>query len=140
MPLELKHTLHPNFLEITIRGERFPGQELEETIEIWSEIFKVSRLKNRFNILAHIRSQGRFPVKAQINLSFKIKEIGCTPEHRIAVISYSNEISKNIQLIIRFMNGKGYTIQLFKNKDKARRWLLKEKRKNFLKDLFDSIK
>lgn len=140
MPLELAHTVHPEFLEVHVQGERLHGRELEESLSIWSDIFSISKNENRRNILAHNKARGRFPVKAQINLSFKIKEIGCTLGHRIAVISYNSEVYRNAQLIVRFMQGKGYSVQLYKNKEKARSWLLREKKKKSLKNIFDSLK
>jgi len=140
MPLELVHNTHPNFLEVHLHGKRKHGHELEEAIALWSTVFAISNQQNRLNILAHNRARGRFSVKAQINLAFKIQEMGCTLAHRIAVISYNSEVFKNGQLIVRFMQGKGYTIQLFKNKDKAKRWLLQNKEKVSLRNLLDSFK
>lgn len=140
MPLELAHTVHPDYLEVHVQGARMHGREFEESLSIWSDVFSLSKNENRRNILAHNKARGRFPVKAQINLSFKIKEIGCTLGHRIAVISYNTEVYKNGQLIVRFMQGKGYSIQLFKSKEKARSWLLREKKRRTLMDIFDSLK
>lgn len=140
MPLELSHSIHPEYLEVHVNGERSRGTELEEAIALWSKVFSISNEENRLNIIAYNRARGKFPVKAQINLAFKIQEMGCTLGHKIAVISYNRELFKNAQLIIRFMQGKGYTIQLFKNKEKARKWLLQQKKKTSFLDIFDSFK
>ncbi len=139
MPLELSHRIHPEYLEVEVNGQRTLGMEFEESISLWSNVFSISKKQDMQNILAHNRAQGKFPVKAQINLSFKIQEIGCTPAHRIAVIAYNGEVTKNSQLIVRFMQSKNYTIQFFKNKEKAKRWLLREKKRSKILDLLDSF-
>ena len=140
MPLDLSHKIHPEHLEVHVSGERSRGTELAEAIALWSKVFSISNRENKLNILANNRTRGRFPVKAQIDLAFKIQEMGCTFGHKIALIAYSNEFLKNAQLIVRFMKGKGYTVQLFTNKDKAKRWLLRKKNKARFLDLFDSFK
>jgi len=140
MPLELSHSIHPEYLEVHVSGERSHGIELEESFGVWSQVFSVSLQQHRLNILAHNRARGRFPVKAQIDLSFKIQEMGCTLDHRVAVISYNKEVTKDAQIIIRFMSSKGYTVQFFTSRDKAIRWLLREKKKPSILDIFDSFK
>ena len=140
MPLELLHTIHPLYLDVQIHGDRTPGKEFEETAELWSHIFSISRTEGLNNILAQVRVRRRFPVNAQINISFKLQEIGCSLDHRIAIIAFNREVHKNAQLIVRYMQGEGFTIRLFKSKEKAKRWLLHQKKKRSLGDLFDSFK
>lgn len=140
MPLDLSHTIHSNYLEAQIQGSRTPNSELEETAQVWSDIFKLSEKYDQHKILAHVRVKGRFPVNAQIEFSFLLKEIGCTVEHRIAAVAYSNEIFKNATLIEKYMKGEGYMVGLFKSKERAKRWLLHEKKKSSFLDLFDSFK
>jgi hypothetical protein len=139
MPLELVHTLHSYYLEVEIQGNRTPGNEFEETAAIWAKIFQISKAENRLSILAHVHLKDRLPVNAQINISLKLEEIGCTPFHRIGVIAYNKEVYKRGELIERYVAEEGFVVQLFKNKDKARRWLLHEKKKSRILDLLDSF-
>ena len=139
MPLSLSHTVHPYFLEVEIQGNRMPGGEFEETAAIWKEVFQISKAENRSNILAHVRVRDRLPVRAQVNISLKIKEIGCTHSHRIGVVAINKEVLKSAKLIERYMQEEGYDVHLFKNKEQARRWLLKEKKRSKLLDLLDSF-
>lgn len=140
MPLELSHTVQPLYLDIHIQGDRTPGREFEETAELWSDIFSISRSEGLNNILAQVRVRRRFPVNAQINISFKLKEIGCTFDHRIAIVAFNREVYNNASLVIRYMQGEGYNIRLFKSKERAKRWLLRQKQRRNLMDLFDSFK
>ena len=139
MPLELLHTIHPRYLEAQILGERTFGAELEETTEVWKNIFKLCILEDRKKVLVHSRTKGRFPLNAQINLSLRLNEIGCTREHRIAAIAYSSELYKNAQLIEKYMQSLGFAVRVFKGKEKARSWLLQEKKKFSIRDLLDSF-
>ncbi|MDH3698683.1 MAG: hypothetical protein OER83_04420 [Flavobacteriaceae bacterium] len=139
MSLELLHTLHSYYLEVKIRGDRTPGNEFEETAAIWAKIFQISKAENRSNILAHVRVKNRLPINAQINISFKLKEIGCTQSHRIGVIVYNKEVYKSAALVERYMQQEGFAVHLFRHKDKARRWLLHEKKKSRISNLLDSF-
>lgn len=140
MPLELVHTIHSDYLEVQIQGERTIGNELEEAIRIWSQIFGLTERYFQNNILAHVRVKRRFPVRAQIDFSFRLTEIGCTPDHRIAVVAYSSEIFKNASIIEKYLLNEGYSTRIFKSKEKARRWLLRKKKKPSFLNIFDSFK
>ena len=140
MPLELTYTIHPDYLEVHVHGERQNGHELEEAIALWAEVFSISNQQDSLKILAHNHVRGRFPVKAQIDLSFKIHEMGCTIDHRIAVIPHNRQVSKNAQLIVRFMQSKGFTIQFFRSKEKAKKWLLQPDKTPSFQGSFDFFK
>ncbi|MBT8235919.1 MAG: STAS/SEC14 domain-containing protein [Bacteroidia bacterium] len=139
MPLELSYIIQPYFLEVEIQGGRTTGREFEEMATIWGQVFQISKKESRYNILAHVRVKERLPVNTQINISFKVKEIGCTHSHRIAVFVNNKEVLKSAELIERYMHEEGYSVQLFNNKDRARRWLLREKKRSRILDLLDSF-
>ena len=140
MPLELLHTNHSDYLEVHIQGTRTPGHELEETTAIWARIFHLSEKYQQNNIMAHVRAKGRFPVTARVDFAFGFKKTGCTPNHRIAAVAYSSELFNNATIVEKYVREEGYSARLFKSREKARRWLLREKKKFSLLDLFDSFK
>lgn len=140
MPLELLHTNHSDYLEVHIQGTRRSGHELEEATAIWAQVFHLSEKYQQNNIMAHVRARGRFPVTARVDFAFGFKKTGCTLNHRIAALAYSNEFFINATLVERYVREEGYNARLFKSREKARRWLLQEKKKFSLMDLFDSFK
>lgn len=139
MPVQLSHTIHPEYLEVFLDGNRTPGIELEETTFYWSQIFEISKRTGRNRILVHARMKGRFPIKAQVEIAFRIKEIGCTHAHQIAVIAYSRITYDKANLIEKWMLNWGYRTRLFRNRDRARNWLLQREQKSVLQKILGSI-
>ena len=139
MPVELSHINHPEYLEIFLDGNRIPGNELEETTAYWKRIFEISQKLGQRRILVLARIKGRFPVIAQVEISFRIKEIGCTHEHRIAAVAYSEETFIKAYLIEKLMLNWGYKTRLFRNKEKAKSWLLQRKQKSVLQKILGSF-
>jgi|GEM_PF-2077283 len=140
MSLEFVHTLHSDYLEIQIKGVRTRGKEWEEAASMWKHIFEFSDKYGLKKILVNARHQGKFPINAHINFALQLKEIGCTLAHRIAYATSDRQIQKNPPLIFGYMQGAGYDIQIFKRKEEGKRWLLGEKKRFPLIDLFDSFK
>lgn len=136
MPIQLSHTIHPEYLEVFLDGNRTPGNELEETAICWSHIFVISETCGQDRILVHARMKGRLPIKAQVEIAFRIKEIGCTPAHRIAAIAYSQETFDKAHLIEKWMLNWGYNARLFRNKDSAESWLLQKEQKSTFQKIF----
>lgn len=140
MPVELSHINHPEYLEINLVGNRTPGYELEETTSYWKKIFEISQRLGHDCILVHARMKGRFPIMAQVEISFRIKDIGCTHEHRIAAVAYSEETYIKAYLIEKLMLNWGYRTRLFRNKDKAKNWLLQRQQKTAFQKIFESFR
>lgn len=139
MPVKLTHTVHHEYLEIFLDGKRTPGNELEETTAYWSRIFELSEISGHNRILVHARMKGRFPVMAQVEISFRVKDMGCTHAHRIAAIAYSQETFDKAYLIEKLMLNWGYRTRLFRNKDRAKNWLLQKQQKSVLQKIFGAF-
>ena len=140
MSLRFSHTIYTEYFEVVIEGSRTPGKEWEESASLWKQVFAISKNEDIKNILTLARIKGRFPLNAHINFALQLKDIGCTLLHRIAYVPTDRQIQKNPPLIFKYMHSAGYDIKIFKSREKAKRWLLQEKRKVSLLDLFDSFK
>ena len=140
MSLQVSHYSYPRYLEFHIRGNRLVGKEAEETAAIAAEIFSVSLETGHTNILILADIPQRLPLGSQIDFSMNMESIGITKDHRIALLALHDEVFMSSQLIVGYLNNQGYTVQLFRNKDKARRWLLPKNRKSVFLELFDSFK
>lgn len=139
MPLHLSHSVFPDYLDVSIKGNRTPGEELQEMIRIWQDIFKLSHENEKMYILSRNKAQGKFPLNAQISMALRMEDMGCTKSHKVACLAYSTELFDDQQLIVKYAQAQGYNGQLFSDEKDAIKWLLqspapdKPKRELFLK-------
>ena len=124
MPLYLSHKVYSKYLDVVIKGERTPGDELQEMIRIWQSIFQLSNKYDVLQILSHNRAEGKFPLNAQINMAMRMEDMGCTKAHRVACLAYSDQLFDDQQLIVKYAQAQGYNGQLFDNEVEALNWLL----------------
>ena len=127
MGLELTHRVHADYLEITTSGTRTKGNEMNELVAIWKNVFVLARRCNLTSILAHIKEEGRWPLNAQINFGLKMEETGVTKSHRVAGICYTQQLLEEHDLFIKYGRAKGFEIQIFQTRDAALDWLLHAK-------------
>ena len=124
MSLYVSHTVFQKYLDVVIKGERTLGDELHEMIAIWQEIFDLSRRYGLNYIMSRDKTKGRFPLNAQINFALRMEEMGCTKDHRIACLAYSNQSFDDQQLIVKYVRAQGFHSQLFNKEVEALEWLL----------------
>lgn len=140
MPLHVAHHPHPEYLEFHIKGNRTVGKEIEETKAIVAEIFSLSANTSCTNLLIHADIPQRLPLSSQIDISMNIDVVGITKDHRIALVAYNEEVFMSSKLIVGYLESIGYSVKLFRSKEKGRNWLLPKKRRSVILELFDSFK
>ena len=101
----------------------------------WKKIFALSNQFGLTRILSHLKVKGRFPLNAQINLALQVKDLGCTRMHRIACLTYSDQLYRDQELIVNFARANGYKGQIFKHKNEAISWLLPSREQEIAEDV-----
>ena len=114
MSLAFKHKIFRRYLRVEISGERTPGSEVRETLEIWKEIAKIAVAEDRMKILTIMKISGRLPMDSAFQVAKSAELIGWRRNFKLAVVAPRKSVLVNL----------GYEVKMFSSYWRGKRWLL----------------
>ncbi|GGD55978.1 hypothetical protein [Muriicola marianensis] len=123
MPYTLEHRVHPEYLEVHIKGEIVPGKEFKEAQERWSTIADLCKTTTRNFILAFIDLKGQHPTSSKFNLVNAATNMGWLPDYKLSVVVKNEEQFNHLSFTETVMNNLGYEMKLFLKRKEAKKWL-----------------
>lgn len=112
------------FLRVEVSGDRVPGQEAENGIEVWAHLADICRDKGYEKVLAVINLSGHLPTTASYKIASEPDRFGWEKRFKVAVVDLNQESRLENYTTAAIAVNQGYDVKIFDNEDTARAWLL----------------
>lgn len=123
MPYTLEHRVHPEYLEVHVKGNIIPGKELKEAKERWTAIADLCKLTDRNLVLAFLDLKGQHSTSSKFNLVDAAAHMGWSANYKLSVVVKNEEQFNHLSFTETVMNNLGYEMKLFLKRKEAKKWL-----------------
>ncbi|MBT8281723.1 MAG: hypothetical protein KJO16_09105 [Muriicola sp.] len=124
MPNRIEHTVHPEYIEITMYGTILPSVEKAESLQRWSKILDLCRKEKRKKVLAISHFEGVYQIDTSFNLVENAGKLGWDRSYKLALVVEDEDRYLRFMFIESAMIQYGYEMKLFDKKRTAKKWLL----------------
>ena len=124
MPITLRLKVHGDFVEAEFTGTRDINNELEETLNAWSEIPPLCKKHGLNKIMAITHLDKRLKLDHSFALADKLVAIGFMPEYKLTAVIPNDKLRLEYEVLATFIRNFGYECEIFATEKEAKKWLL----------------
>jgi hypothetical protein len=115
---------YPDHLRVEVSGEWTPGHELEDAVDVWTQVADCCRKSGLTRILSVWDVPGRLPPLVAYELVGARASGAWDRRFRLALVQLREERFKDSQFVETLAVNRGYNVRVFDNEPDARSWLL----------------
>jgi len=124
MSYEVNIQEQQDHIRVEVSGERIPGHEEDDAIEVWSRVAKICAAQELDRILCIHRVTGRLPATAAHAIGFDPARFGWNRHLQLALVNLNEESRQDTLFLEDVAVSSGYQIRVFDNEEEARKWVL----------------
>ncbi len=124
MPYDIAIKAKGNYIRLEASGNRIPGKEVEDIIDVWSQVVDKCKENGISLILAIFKLNGRVPVLGSYEIAKRAAEFGWKSSFKLSIVDTNEESLKDNLFTETTATNRGYLIKVFDNEHDALKWLL----------------
>ncbi len=114
-----------DYLRVEVSGDRVPGQEADDGIEVWRHLADVCRETGHDKLLVILHLSGHIPTTASYKIASNPDKFGWEKRFKVAVVDLNQESRLENYLTGAIAVSQGYDARIFDNELTAEAWLSK---------------
>ena len=124
MPYNTTFKENVDHLRVEVIGKRVQGSEVDDSIDVWTQVAEICKAKNINHILAILRITGKMPTMASFDIGSLAEKFGWSRGFRLAVVT-EDEYSRKANLFTETVAvNRGFDVKIFDNENDAKSWLV----------------
>ena len=124
MSYEVNIQEQQDHIRVEVSGERIPGHEEDDAIEVWSCVAKNCEAKKQDRILCIHSVTGRLPATAAHAIGFDPARFGWDRRFQLALVNVNEESRLDTLFLEDVAVSSGYQMRVFDDEEEARKWLI----------------
>ena len=124
MPYDFIIQEEKDIIRVIVSGDRTPGKEVDDAIELITEITKASIEKGLNRVLAIWKVKGELPVMQAWNLGNVLDSSDLARNIKLATVNLDLDSRRGNVFTENVVVNRGYNWKVFDNEEVAKSWLL----------------
>ena len=126
MPYDFTIQDEQDYISVKVSGERTPGNEEVDAIDVWSNVAAACKEKQINRILVISSVTGRLPARAAHGIAYDPEKFGWSRRFKLAGVDLHEPSRQDCLFGEDVAVSAGYKVRVFDNEQDAKVWLLEK--------------